>query len=61
MIYIVTIFGNNASRFIVPNITNRVKKKMCEACVSFEFFFEGFDALKNIFENFYLFMKCDYS
>ena len=32
-------YGNNASRFIVLNITNKVKKKTCGPCVSFRNFF----------------------
>ena len=35
-------YGNNASRVIVPNITNKVKKKTCGPCVSFRNFYSGF-------------------
>ena len=30
--------GNNASRFIVPNINNKVKNKTCGPCISHEMF-----------------------
>ena len=39
------LYGNNASRFIVPNITNKVKKKMCGPCISFEIFKIDIDQL----------------
>ena len=31
-------YGNNASRLLVPNITNKVKRKTCGPCVSFRNF-----------------------
>ena len=31
-------YGNNASRFIVPQHTNKVKKKTCGPCISYEIF-----------------------
>ena len=34
-------YGNNASRFEVPNITNKVKEKTCGPCVSFRNFYKG--------------------
>ena len=38
--------GNNASRFIVPNITNKVKEKTCGPCVPFRNFCFQFQSVR---------------
>ena len=47
MIYIVTIFMVTMQvGSYLPNVTNKVKKKMCGACVLFEIFIDGLRYLK---------------
>ena len=41
-------YGNNASRFIVPNITNKVKRKRVDLVFRFEFCYEELYLTVNI-------------